>query len=951
MSEGHDLTRWNRAGLSRFRYIDGNAAEWLESLRQALVTDERFPDWEAVATTVIVGESDSERLQRLRDLYEKRRGDLLWEITRSFARSTHVLTETMDAYANETYLQTATQWDNVRRLVAMLDYHPLPPASASTTLVINAKDGRGVVNAGFQIKHAPADGSAAVVFETLLDVDVDVQLNALRLAGWDQAIGTFASVGELGSDGQVDTASQAESLWLMQEDMQGLSSGQVAMMLGGEEASSVAMRIDIGDDDLTINPRQQHLWDEFPLAEARLLLHPSMVRSPYLTGERVLFFENPHGLIAGDIVAWENLGVWRYANVAATDDWYIQLEAGSALPAANATIYKMFQIDRGDNGVLAFSDNYRAAMFEADGEYTALTMNDRKTNSAWIDTDNDGGNESGYSYYVLEDDLNDVNSIFIVPYGSLAIGNAQLTNTADYRFSGGVGQLESGQWVVVEDAAGELRALLIDQITVVEDSFCLTFSSDTSSEENEIIRLYGAFKYELEAQGFDNNQSLLVDGELDSFDLSSGEQGEFSELIRPGRSVIIEQICQDGYCHAVTASVTAFDAGRLTISPPLDGDAGFSVGNTVIRGNVILAGHGKNQPERVLGSGDASRTSQTFIFKNDQVSFVADALMSSGVVAAIDVIVDGQIWQQQSSLQDASVTDSHYCVRMTEAGYIQVCFGDGEHGRRLPGGSNNVRIAWRKGSGLSGNLDQGKLEKPIKPHRLIERVRQPMASSGGSAMEAADSLRENAPASVLTLERAVSITDFKHLAVSHSSIWQASSFLRPGGSFGQNIVEVVVVPAGGGGLGSELAIDVAEFLEQHAMPDTRVNVTEFIRIELAIEISVQITTSEFDADAVKHDVEVSLLDHFSIQNRTLGQALYRSELFQVIEAVTGVENTSLSIIHDLKKTDAEGNIVSESVALIQKGTDIRRVNASQRELIFLADDGLGLTITHKEYAR
>lgn len=32
-----DLTRWNRAGLTRFDYIDGDAAIWLEELRLALI--------------------------------------------------------------------------------------------------------------------------------------------------------------------------------------------------------------------------------------------------------------------------------------------------------------------------------------------------------------------------------------------------------------------------------------------------------------------------------------------------------------------------------------------------------------------------------------------------------------------------------------------------------------------------------------------------------------------------------------------------------------------------------------------------------------------------------------------------------------------------------------------------------------------------------------------------
>ena len=46
MNPSEDLTRWNRAGLSRFDYIDGNAAVFLERLRRALAA--RFPGWQPV---------------------------------------------------------------------------------------------------------------------------------------------------------------------------------------------------------------------------------------------------------------------------------------------------------------------------------------------------------------------------------------------------------------------------------------------------------------------------------------------------------------------------------------------------------------------------------------------------------------------------------------------------------------------------------------------------------------------------------------------------------------------------------------------------------------------------------------------------------------------------------------------------------------------------------------
>ena len=58
------------------------------------------------------------------------RREYAWEIMRAFARAAHVLLGHLDAYANEGYLRTATQWDNVRKLAAMVNYQPAPAASA-----------------------------------------------------------------------------------------------------------------------------------------------------------------------------------------------------------------------------------------------------------------------------------------------------------------------------------------------------------------------------------------------------------------------------------------------------------------------------------------------------------------------------------------------------------------------------------------------------------------------------------------------------------------------------------------------------------------------------------------------------------------------------------------------------------------------------------------------------
>ena len=156
-----DLTRWNRAGLSRLRYVDGNAVTFLETLRESAAeafTEAGSNSWQALDTRhpVIANENAAERQQRWLAQYYDDRRDHAWEILRALARSSHVLAEYLDTYANENLLRTCTEWDNLRRLVEMLDYHPAPPASAVSWLAIQAKEhASGNLEAGFAVKNKP----------------------------------------------------------------------------------------------------------------------------------------------------------------------------------------------------------------------------------------------------------------------------------------------------------------------------------------------------------------------------------------------------------------------------------------------------------------------------------------------------------------------------------------------------------------------------------------------------------------------------------------------------------------------------------------------------------------------------------------------------------------------------------------------------------------------------
>jgi len=185
-------------------------------------------------------------------------------------------------------------------------------------------------------------------------------------------------------------------------------------------------------------------------------------------------------------------------------------------------------------------------------------------------------------------------------------------------------------------------------------------------------------------------------------------------------------------------------------------------------------------------------------------------------------------------------------------------------------------------------------------------------------------LRENAPPTVLTLERAVSISDFARLAASHSSVWQAGAFVRPDSGGRGELIEVVVVPAGGGELGA-LETVLQDYLLSHALPGVQVAITLFDSLQPQVDVTLHIDIDQYDMETVEADVRAALLDTFSLQHRKLGQNLYLSEIYAVVENITGVERSACN----LRESDPD-----------ELGAPEQRVinAASQRRVIYLQSD-------------
>jgi len=442
----------------------------------------------------------------------------------------------------------------------------------------------------------------------------------------------------------------------------------------------------------------------------------------------------------------------------------------------------------------------------------------------------------------------------------------------------GTGDLLAGQF---EEGLFSLKVESVKEYSddYVDQAFSLTFES-IPVDIGDLEVIHAEFRADLDAEDSTVNNTLLTDTiELDTV----------PESLTVGRQVLLT----GGDKEAVSAVIVDIDGNTIITEPPA---VDFKKSELVVLGNVIQASHGEIKPWKILGSGDATKSSQEFVLEVKNISFPPDATMSTGVIGAIDVEVSGRIWQQVSTLKDSASDDTHYAIRMTEEGFIKILFGDGQSGRRLPSGKNNVRVRYRVGSGLTGNLPPHSLEKPVNPHSLVTSVSQPLVAAGGGDMESSTSLRERAPSTLLTLERAVSLADFANLAAGRSNIWQASAQTvnQHVGQLEQ--VAVTVVPADGVESKENLS-NLCKYLQAHALPNVHVTVENFVKVtNFDMNVTLRIKSDEYMPEKIARTVENTVSEYFSLENRKLGARLYLSEVYKVVEDIEGVENSVCSLI-------------------------------------------------------
>ncbi len=499
-------------------------------------------------------------------------------------------------------------------------------------------------------------------------------------------------------------------------------------------------------------------------------------------------------------------------------------------------------------------------------------------------------------------------------------GSASTTTTL--AFDGTIDGLAPGQRLLIATAGGSKRLVTIDSVTqaaqtlgslsatvtqvtltaatpaitdrrrtivyeLIGDEIAVAAHAYASSIAGTTVYLPGAYVNDADGEG------VAVGRTIEANALTSGT------VLRPamfdvGRSVLLT----DDAGHATYAQVlatptlTARDAnGFCHLVVELDVPDGLSLdtASAVLLGNVVYASHGETVRNEVVGSGNAATSFQTFSLKKQPLTYVPSD-DEGGTTSSLVLSVGGVRWSEADTLYGEGATARVFSARLGEDGAERLQFGDGVTGARVPTLANGVVATYRVGSGLAGRVRANTLTTALDRPKGLSAVTNPLAAGGGADAQTLDEMRENAPRSVITFGRAVSLQDFESLVTDTGEVVKASAIWLYDGL--ERVIHVTVAAAGGDTMSDDTLRRLGTSLGAQRDPNHRLRLANFVRVPIRVRARVHVNAA-YSLESVQEAARAALEDALSFDTLRLGQPIHSSDVYHVLQDIEGVDYVDL----------------------------------------------------------
>jgi hypothetical protein len=304
--------------------------------------------------------------------------------------------------------------------------------------------------------------------------------------------------------------------------------------------------------------------------------------------------------------------------------------------------------------------------------------------------------------------------------------------------------------------------------------------------------------------------------------------------------------------------------------------------STRMYANVAVASHGERVADELLGKGDASAFQTLRLAKAPVTQRLAPGGGRSAG-SSLRVRVGGLRWHGRDSLYGAGPDERVFVAQVDDSGRTAVRFG-GESARPATGAE--IRAEYRHGLGAAGNVPAGALNVPLDRPAGLRSVVNPLPAVGGRDPEELKALRLNAPGSVRTFGRIVSLRDFEDQARATGLVEKARASWSRQGS--EPLVALTVAGPGGTQLSDKLRDDLATDLDARRDPNRRLRIDDHVDVAIAVSARIVARHPDRSGEDVAAAAGQALERLFAFEARELGQPVHLSDVFAALQGAPGV---------------------------------------------------------------
>ena len=319
----------------------------------------------------------------------------------------------------------------------------------------------------------------------------------------------------------------------------------------------------------------------------------------------------------------------------------------------------------------------------------------------------------------------------------------------------------------------------------------------------------------------------------------------------------------------------------------------FDAGSATLFGNVALSSHGERVSDEVLGDGDAAVAFQKFELQKTPLTYVP-AAGPGGTDSTLDVFVNDVLWTEVPSLFGHGPTEQIYTTRLADDGKVTVGFGDGRAGARVPSGRGNVVADYRQGSGLAGRVVGGSLRNLLDLPVGLKSATNPFGATGGADPESIEQARENAPTTVRTFGRAVSLRDFEDLVRASGEV--AKALATWVWNREARAVHLTIAAQGGQLFSPTDLARIHTSLTTQRDPNHTLFLDNYSEVALVVTATVRVLAN-YIASKVGEAARQSLLSALSFDSLRFGQPVSLSDIYAVLQGVEGVSSVDIDLFH------------------------------------------------------